>query len=119
MNNELLNNPILQEHLNALRDGASLSEEQPLGKYGRMAMKHLQETNPQRFSLLMMQGKLMKLLEWVDEKATEQVECLMQSLLAHDPVPPTEDTLVRARHMGKHRNTAEEIVINELVLIPR
>ena len=48
-----MNNKELQALLGSLQEGETMEyEEQPLGKYGRMAMRHLHETNPQRFSLL-------------------------------------------------------------------
>ncbi len=56
MNPEIHNNKELQELLNGLQpENLAVDEEQPLGKYGRMAMEHLHSTNPQRFSLLKMQ----------------------------------------------------------------
>jgi hypothetical protein len=34
-------------------------------------------------------------------------------------MPQTEDILERTRHLNKQRDIAEEIVIREMVLIPR
>ena len=82
-------------------------------------MKYLHETNPQRFSLLKMQGELTNLMYRVDEEAAEQVEAITQKLLQSDPTPQTDDLLVRTRHLNKQRDIAEEIVIREMVLIPR
>ena len=117
MSRELMENKELQALISSL--GTEDEADQPLGKYGRMAMKHLHETDPQRFSLLKMQGELMTLMYRVDEEATEQVWKISQTLLEKDPMPPTDDTLERTRHLNKHRDIAEELVINELVLIPR
>ena len=117
MSRELMENKELQDLINSL--GTEDEADQPLGKYGRMAMRHLHETDPQRFSLLKMQGELMTLMYRVDEEATEQVWKISQRLLEKDPMPQTDDTLERTRHLNKHRDIAEEIVINELVLIPR
>jgi len=117
MNSELQDNKELQALIRSL--GTEDEQDQPLGKYGRMAMKHLHETDPQRFSLLKMQGGLMTLMYKVDEEATAKVEAIAQKLLEQDPMPQTDDTLGRTRHLNKHRDIAEEIVINEMVLIPR
>jgi hypothetical protein len=117
MNSELQDNKELQDLIHSL--GTEDEQDQPLGKYGRMAMKHLQETDPQRFSLLKMQGGLMTLMHKVDEEATEKVEAISQKLLEQDPMPKTDDILERTHHLNKHRDIAEEIVINEMVLIPR
>ena len=117
MNSELTDNKELQRLISSL--GAAGEEGQPLGKYGRMAMEHLHSTDPQRFSLLKMQGGLTSLMQKVDEEAAEQVEMITQRLLAKDPTPQTDDILERARHLNKQRDIAEEIVIHEMVLIPR
>jgi hypothetical protein len=57
MSQELLENKELQDLIASL--GANDEPDQPLGKYGRMAMNHLHKTNPQRFSLLKMTGELL------------------------------------------------------------
>lgn len=120
MKNELLENKELQALLSSLREGEMMEyEEQPLGKYGRMAMEHLRNTDPQRFSLLKMQGELLSRMYRVDEEATEKVETIARKLLEQDPMPQTDDIMLRTRHLNKHRDIAEEIVINEMVLIPR
>jgi hypothetical protein len=121
MSQELLNNKELQALLNSLQEGETLEDgrDQPLGRYGRMAMKHLHETNPQRFSLLKMTGKLMDMMYRVDEEAWEMTESIIQKLLSRDPVPQTDDILEKTRHYNTKKSIAEEFVINELVLIPR
>jgi hypothetical protein len=121
MSKELLENKELQALLSSLKEGETNEDDrdQPLGKYGRMAMKHLHETDPQRFSLLKMLGELTNLMYRVDEEAAEQVEAITQKLLESDPLPKTDDIMVRTRHLNKQRDIAEEIVIREMVLIPR
>lgn len=120
MNNELMENKKLQELLNSLQPGELAGyENQPLGKYGRMAMEYLHEQNPQRFSLLKMQGELMNLMYQVDEEAAQEIERITRSLLEKDPLPEMEDILEKTRHYNQHKLTAEEIVLREMVLIPR
>lgn len=117
MSQELLNNTELQDLIASL--GTDDEPDQPLGKYGRMAMKHLHETNPQRFSLLKMTGELMKMMYRVDEEASERVEAIIQKMLRKSPVPQTNDILAKTRHFNVQRCVAEEVVIHELVLVPR
>jgi len=120
MSQDLLNNKELQALLASLKEGKSMEYEgQPLGKYGRMAMRHLHDTDRQRFSLLKMTGELMKKMYRVDEEASEMVESITQKLLAKDPLPDTEDILEKTRHFNTKRNIAEEFVINEIVLVAR
>lgn len=62
MNQELLDNKELQSLISSLE--TEDEPDQPLGKYGRMAMDYLHSTDPQRFSLLKMTGKLMGMI-WI------------------------------------------------------
>jgi hypothetical protein len=118
MNPEIHSNKKLQELLNGLQpESITEDEEQPLGKYGRMAMEHLHGTAPQRFMLLKMTGKLMDAMYRVDEEATEQVEAIIQKLLAKDPLPQTNDILEKTRHFNTKRSIAEELVIHQTVLV--
>jgi len=121
MNQELMSNTKLQELLNGLREGETTEDgrDQPLGKYGRMAMKYLHDTNPQRFSLLKMTGELTDMMYQVDEEASDRVESIIQELLEKDPVPQTDDIFEKARHYNTKKCIAEELVISEIVLIPR
>jgi len=121
MNREIMNNKKLQELLNSLQPEETTEDgrEQPLGKYGRMAMDYLYETAPQRFSLLKMTGELMDMMYRVDEEAFDKVEAIIQKLLKKDPPPQTDDILEKTRHYNTKRWIAEELVISETVLIPR
>ena len=94
-------------------------DDQPLGRFGRMALSYLQTEQPQRFTTLKMDGTLMEKMHEVQRQAVEQIEKMTQQLLAKDPMPDTADTLERTRHRNSLRRQAEEIVLRELVLIPR
>ncbi|ASA23389.1 TnpV protein [Paenibacillus donghaensis] len=95
------------------------ANQQPLGKYGRMALNHLRNHHPQRFLILQMQGDLMEKIHQVEKEALERLEQLSEQLLRLQPMPQTEDTLVRTRHLNQIKSTAEELVLNEIVLRPR
>jgi hypothetical protein len=117
MSQELLDNKELQALIASL--GTEDGRDQPLGKYGRMAMRHLHETDPQRFMCLKMTGELTDIMYRVDEEASDRVEAITQRLLAKDPLPQTDDILEKIRHFNTKRSVAEELVISEMVLIPR
>jgi len=121
MSRELLENKELQALISSLREGETTEDgrDYPLGKYGRMAMRHLHDTDPQRFSLLKMTGELTDMMYRVDEEASEKIETITRKMLEKDPLPRTDDILARARHLNRHRDIAEELVIREMVLIPR
>lgn len=99
----------------------SNSEEadQPLGRYGRMALEYLRENHPDRYTALKMDGSLMEVMHLIQSEATEQIEAMTQQMLKTDPLPETEDTLKRTRHYNSLKLSAEEIVIREIILTPR
>ena len=117
MSRELLENRELQALIAGL--GAEDEPDQPLGKYGRMAMRHLHETDPQRFMLLKMTGELTGTMYKVDEEASDRIESIIERLLDKDPIPQTDDIFEKTRHYNTKKCIAEELVINEMVLIPR
>nr|WP_076146526.1 TnpV protein [Paenibacillus odorifer] len=94
-------------------------DQQPLGRYGRMAMNYLRDNHPQRFQILLMQGILMETLHNVEQEALERTEQLTEQLLRLRQIPKTDDTLERTRHLNQIKTTAEELVLNDIVLKPR
>lgn len=117
--NQLLENRELQNLLRSLEDGESIQKGQPLGKYGRIAMKFMHESNLQRFMLLKMTGELIDMMYRVDSEASEMVEMIMQQMIERDPMPKTDDILERTRHLNKHKSVAEELAIKEIVMVLR
>ncbi len=93
--------------------------DRPLGRYGRLALEYLRENHPQRYMTLKMDGTLMEKMHRVNEEALKQIEALTQQMLQKEPMPDTEDTLERTKHLNSLRRSAEEIVLRELVLKPR
>ena len=64
--------------------------DQPLGRYGRMAMEYLKENYPDRYTALKMDGSLMEIMHRVQDEATEKIEALTQQMLqqAQAQMPP-------------------------------
>lgn len=89
--------------------------DRPIGKYGRMALMKLQETDPIRFMMLQMDGTLQEVMHKKNEQVIDQIVRVMMQLLEANPVPATEDTLVRTRHINQLKSQAEEIVLNDIV----
>lgn len=89
--------------------------DRPIGKYGRMAMTHLQETHPIRFMQLQMDGTLQEEMHKINERVMEQMDIILSQLLKKFPVPSTEDTLEKTRHINQLKCQAEELVINDVV----
>ena len=93
--------------------------DQPLGRYGRMALEYLNENHPERYTALKMDGSLMEIMHQVQDEATEKIESLTQQMLQKEPIPQTEDIMERTRHLNSLKLMAEEAVLQSVVLIPR
>lgn len=90
-------------------------DEQPLGRYGRMALAYLRENHPERYAVLKMDGTLMKTMHQVQRDALERMEHLTQQMLLDAPMSETEDILERARHWNDLKSMAEKIVLQTTV----
>ena len=60
----------------------SSEADQPLGRYGRMALEYLRENHPERFTTLKMDGSLMEIMHRVQDEATEKIEALIAARVA-------------------------------------
>ena len=90
----------------------------PLGKFGRMRKRYLEQRRDGTFSTLVLSGKLTEHLMEVDQAARAQLAALTRQLAADEGV--TESLKARAqlewlRRMNSIRNRAEEIVISEII----
>nr|WP_012477118.1 TnpV protein [Heyndrickxia coagulans]ABJ99981.1 TnpV [Heyndrickxia coagulans] len=86
----------------------------PLGKWGKMALKYLQETNPIRFMELQMNGTLQEKMHKINDQAADKFLLIFDQLVEKDPAPITEDVLVKTRHLNHLKLQAEEFVRNEI-----
>ena len=93
--------------------------DRPLGRYGRMALEYLKDNQPERYTILKMDGSLMEVMHRVQNEATEKIEALTQQMLQQEPMPQTQDILERTRHLNNLKLMAEETVLQTIVLIPR
>ena len=81
----------------------SSEADRPLGRYGRMALEYLKDNQPERYTILKMDGSLMEVMHRVQNEATEKIEALIQQMLQQEPMPQTEDILERTRHLNESR----------------
>lgn len=88
-------------------------------RYGRMALEYLMENHPDRYTALKMDGSLMEKMHRVQKEASDRIETLTQQMLQDNPMPQTEGTMERTRHLNSLKRSAEETVLSEIVLIPR
>ena len=96
----------------------SSEADRPLGRYGRMALLEICN-QPERYTILKMDGSLMEVMHRVQDEAMEKIEALTQQMLQQEPMPQTEDILERTRHLNDLKLMAEETVLQTIVLIPR
>ena len=90
----------------------------PLGKFGRMRKRYLEQRRDGTFTALVLSGKLTEHLLEVDQTARDQLAALTRQLAADEGVTESlkaRDQLEWLRHMNSLRNRAEEIVISEII----
>ena len=91
----------------------------PAGMFGKRWKDYMMSRHPQRLSELIALGQGNEMITRVDQEAERKKEALIQQLLEVQPMPETEDTLERAGHMEMITRQAEEIVLQEVVYLPR
>ena len=90
----------------------------PLGKFGRMRKRYLEQKHDGTFSALVLSGKLTKHLMEVDQAAQEQMEALTRQLAANQGVTEelkSRDQMEWVRRMNSIRNRVEEMVKTDLI----
>ena len=96
-----------------------LSEEEPhYGKYGRMRLRHLKEHRKVLYNTLLLEGELVKHLNEVDDTANQRMELLtlqMQERQGVNEALKARDQMAWVGTMNNIRNTAEEVVLSELI----
>ena len=91
-----------------------------LNKYGRLRLKFLKENKKAEYTIMLMNGTLNKHLKEIQETAQKRVDIIVEQLKTKNNI--TEDMkntnqLYWVRMMNSFRNTAEEIVLNELIYV--
>ena len=94
------------------------SEQQTIGKYGRMRKRYLKDHRPVLYSNLLTAGKLYRHLAEIDEASEERVDLLTRRMAKQEGVTEAlkaADQMEWVLHMNSIRNRAEEVVLSELV----
>lgn len=89
-----------------------------IGKYGRLRLKYLKENRKAEYIILKMNGELKKHLMEIDKLAKERVEFLIKQQAERQNVDEKlkeKDQLKWVGMMNNIKNSAEEIVISELI----
>ena len=94
----------------------SETETKPLGKYGRMRKKYLQEHRPVLWNCMILSETLYPHLSEIDDTANRRMEQLMSELLTSAPAPDKETRqMAWVQHMNALKAQAEEIILTELI----
>ena len=93
-------------------------EHRPIGKWGRLHRKYLEEHHPIRYNCLVLSGRLWTVLADLNEQARSRMECLVERLRVSEGVTEAlkeSDPMAWVSAMNSIQNRAEEIVLRELI----
>ena len=96
-----------------------LPEQKPFGKYGKMHLDYLKQHRRGRYSALLGEGRLNTYLADVDEQAHEMLTSLTVELAKTQGIDEhlkATDQMRWVQMMNNVRNSAEEIIMRELIL---
>ena len=96
----------------------SQQETQPLGKYGRMRKKYLQEHRPVLWNSLILSEKLYPHLREIDETANSRLARMMPGLMQSAGVTEAlkaSNPLKWVGLMNSLKAQAEEVILTELI----
>lgn len=91
-----------------------------LNKYGRMRLKFLKENKKAEYTIMFMNGTLNKHLKEIQETAQRRIDIIIEQLKKQNNLTEemkNTDQLYWVGMMNNFRNTAEEIVLNELIYV--
>ena len=90
----------------------------PIGMWGRKHLRYIKEHRPVLHTTLLLSGKLNSHLAEIDKQATEMFDRLMKQLAEKEGITEhlkAQDQMAWVGAMNNIRNTAEEIVITEII----
>ena len=91
-----------------------------LNKYGRARLKFLKENRKTEYTIMFINGTLNKHLKEIQETALQRVEVIIAQLKEKNHLieeMKNTDQLYWVGMMNNFRNTAEAIVLNELIYV--
>ena len=90
----------------------------PVGKYAQLHRESLQENRPEYYRELKQRGELQSHLKVVERQANELHDQVVKNLKQKQPYNPVEWKNRREAWEGWLDRTADEVVLNDLVLVP-
>ena len=103
---------------NLMMDGQEAEEEMPLGRYGRLRERFLQEHHSGTYTSMLLTGRLEPHLREIDRQAREQVDRMVNELKKQngvDEAMKARDQMGWVQAVNSFTAQAEEIVLAEIV----
>lgn len=91
-----------------------------LNKYGKMRLKFLKENRKAEYTIMFMNGTLNKHLKEIQETAEKRIDIIIEQLKQQNNLTEemkNTDQLYWLSMMNNFKNTAEEIILNELIYV--
>ena len=91
-----------------------------LNKYGRMRLNFLKENKKAEYKIMFVNGTLNKHLKEIQETAEKRIDIIIEQLKEQNNLTEemkNTDQLYWVSMMNNFKNTAKEIVLNELIYV--
>lgn len=91
-----------------------------LNKYGRMRLKFLKENRKAEYTIMFVNGTLNKHLKEIQETSQDRIDIIIEQLKQRNNLTEemkNTNQLYWVSMMNNFKNTAEEIVLNELIYV--
>ena len=98
--------------------GLTELEKKPLGKYGMMRRRYLEESRQGLYTRMILSGKLMEHLQEIDETCRRRMNQMIREMAVAEGVTEelkAKEQMTWVRKMNSLHASAEEIVLKELV----
>ena len=100
--------------------GLTEQEQKPLGKYGMMRRKYLEENRSGLYTRMILDGTLIAHLQEIDETCHKRLEQMIPQMAKAEGVTEAlkaKDQMAWVQKMNSLHACAEEILLNELIFI--
>ena len=94
------------------------SETRPIGRWGRMHRRYLEENRPTLYHQLVLKGTIKTYLADLNEQAQQRLETIIHQMKKNEGVTEQlkmRDQIQWVRQMNSIRQRAEEIIADELI----
>ncbi len=98
--------------------GLTEAEQRPLGKYGRMRLRYLENHRPGLYTRLLLSGKLMEHLQEIDSTCQERLEQLTRQMQEREDVTEAlkaANQMEWVQRMNAICHQVEEVLLAELI----